>query len=134
MDVDRQRAGLSGISVRDVSRSLVAATYSSRYVVPNFWRDPASGIGYQVEVEVPPARMDSVKEVEMIPLRATAEGQVCLRDVAQVQPGTMPGEYDRYNMRRLSQRAGRHSRAGPGHGVAARGAGHWRAPASRHAA
>ncbi|MGO8751871.1 MAG: efflux RND transporter permease subunit [Thermoguttaceae bacterium] len=101
VDVDRQRAGLSGISVRDVSRSLVAATYSSRYVVPNFWRDPASGIGYQVEVEVPPARMDSVKEVEMMPLRATADGQVCLRDVAQVRVGTMPGEYDRYNMRRL---------------------------------
>ena len=101
VDVDRQRAGLSGISIRDVSRSLVAATYSSRYVVPNFWRDPRSGIGYQVEVEIPPARMDSVKEVEMIPLRATAVGQVCLRDVAQVRAGTMPGQYDRYNMRRL---------------------------------
>jgi multidrug efflux pump subunit AcrB len=45
--------------------------------------------------------MNSVKEVEMIPLRATAEGQVCLRDVAQVRQGTMPGQYDRYNMRRL---------------------------------
>src|SRR6201999_489969 len=26
--------------------------------------------------------------------------QVLLRDVAQVRPGTMPGEYDRYNMKR----------------------------------
>ena len=52
----------------------MAATCSSRYVVPNFWRDPASGIGYQVQVEIPPARMDSVKEVEMMPLRATADG------------------------------------------------------------
>lgn len=101
VDVDRRRAGLSGISVRDVTRSLVAATYSSRYVVPNFWRDPASGIGYQVQVEVPAARMNSLQAVETIPLRATPTGQVSLRDVAQVRQGTMPGQYDRYNMRRL---------------------------------
>jgi multidrug efflux pump subunit AcrB len=101
VEIDREKAGLSGMTVRDVSRSLVAATSSSRYVVPNFWRDPNSGIGYQVQVEVPTVRMSSPKEIEVIPLRATANGQLSLRDVATIKEGTMPGEYDRYNMRRL---------------------------------
>jgi len=35
--VDRQRAGLLGVKMADVSRSLVAATSSSRFVVPNYW-------------------------------------------------------------------------------------------------
>ena len=59
--------------------SLVAATSSSRFVVPNFWRDPDTGIGYQVQVEVPPAAMDSRQGVELVPVRAgrTGERRAC---------------------------------------------------------
>src|SRR5262249_34592190 len=56
---DRERAGLSGVLVTNVSNSLLAAPPSSRFVVPNYWADPASGIGYQVQLEIPPYRMDS---------------------------------------------------------------------------
>jgi multidrug efflux pump subunit AcrB len=101
VDVDREKAGLSGVSIRDVSRSLVAATSSSRYVVPNFWRDPVSGIGYQIQVEAPRMRMGSIKELEGMPLGPTKKGQLSLRDVARIREDTMPGEYDRYNMRRF---------------------------------
>jgi multidrug efflux pump subunit AcrB len=45
--------------------------------------------------------MDSVKEVAMVPVKHTANGPLLLRDVAQVVESTMPGEYDRYNMRRV---------------------------------
>ena len=40
----------------DVSRALVTATSSSRFVVPNYWADPKSGIAYQVQVEDAAAR------------------------------------------------------------------------------
>jgi len=70
-------------------------------VVPNYWRDPTNGVGYQVQVEIPQARMDSVDEVSMIPVKQTPSGQLLLRDVAQVVESSMPGEYDRYNMRRV---------------------------------
>ena len=36
----------------------------------------------------------------MIPVKHNAAGQVLVRDVATVSTGTMPGEIDRYNMRR----------------------------------
>ncbi len=99
--IDREMAGLSGMTAADVARSLVSATSSSRFVEPIFWADPSTGIGYFTQVEVPPFRMSSADEVGMVPLRSRSGGDLLVRDVAQVREGTMPGEYDRYNMRRL---------------------------------
>lgn len=99
--VNREKAAFSGVTADDVARSLVAATSSSRFTVPNYWRDPASGIGYQVQVEIPQALMKSPREVEMIPVKRVGNEKRLLRDVADVNEGTMPGELDRYNMRRL---------------------------------
>ena len=101
VQVDREKAGLSGVSVSEIARSLVAATSSSRFVVPNFWPDPKTGIGYQVQVEVPYQVMNSIMEVETIPIQRSGGDPLLLRDVADVTPGTMPGEYDRYNMKRV---------------------------------
>jgi multidrug efflux pump subunit AcrB len=83
-----------------VARSLVAATSSSRYIVPNYWADPKSGIGYQVQVEIPQKMVDSVQAVQNLPIRESADGQLLLRSVADVRQATVPGQYDRYNMQR----------------------------------
>lgn len=99
--IDREKAGLSGVTSEEIARALVAATSSSRFVVPNYWRDPKNGVSYQVQVEIPQARMNSIQELELIPVKHTAKGQILLRDVADLVPSTMPGEYDRYNMRRV---------------------------------
>jgi multidrug efflux pump subunit AcrB len=113
VQIDREKAGLSGATAADVARSLVSATSSSRFVEPIFWADPKTGIGYYTQVEIPPYRMNSPAEVGLVPLQVHSlpspnlgEGKsggegLLVRDVAQVREGTMPGEYDRYNMRRL---------------------------------
>jgi multidrug efflux pump subunit AcrB len=109
VNVDREKAGIAGLTPVDVSRALVTATSSSRFVVPNYWADPKSGIAYQVQVEIPRPvvrtpdniqTVGSIADLEGIPLKRTQDGQVLVRDVADVQPGTMPGQFDRYNMRR----------------------------------
>jgi multidrug efflux pump subunit AcrB len=109
VDVDREKAGLSGLVPADVSRALVTATSSSRFTVPNYWADPKSGIAYQVQVEIPRpvvrtpdnvATIGSANDLAQIPLKATSRGEVHVGDVANIHPGTMPGQYDRYNMRR----------------------------------
>ena len=109
VDVDREKAGLSGLVPADVSRALVTATSSSRFTVPNYWADPKSGIAYQVQVEIPRpvvrtpdnvATIGSANDLAQIPLKATCRGQVHVGDVANIHSGTMPGQYDRYNMRR----------------------------------
>src|SRR3989442_4956835 len=43
INIDRERARPLGVTVEQVSRSLVAATSSSRFTQPNYWRDPSSG-------------------------------------------------------------------------------------------
>src|SRR5262249_13366115 len=104
VEVDRMKAGLSGVTATDVSRSLVSATSSSRFIVPIFWADPATGIGYLVQVEIPPYRMSSADEIGLVPVKGNGNNgnkQLLLRDVARISEGKVPGEYDRYNMQRL---------------------------------
>jgi multidrug efflux pump subunit AcrB len=98
--VDRERAGLMGVDMAEVSRSLVAATSSSRFVVPIYWADPNSGVAYQIQVQIPQATMSSVEDLENIPIAHSNGQPVLLGSVASVTPGTTPGQYERYNMQR----------------------------------
>ena len=109
VDVDRKKAGTVYVTPGDVARSLAEATSSSRFTVPNFWADPKTGIGYQVQVEVPRPvvrspkgikPIGSIADLKMVPVKQNAAGQVLVRDVASVSTGTTPGEIDRYNMKR----------------------------------
>ena len=99
--VDRQRAGLLGVKMVDVSRSLVAATSSSRFVVPNYWADPNSGVAYQMQVEIPQTLMNSVEAVKNIPILERQGQSVLLRNIAEVKQSAETGEYERYNMQRM---------------------------------
>jgi multidrug efflux pump subunit AcrB len=104
--VDRDRAGQFGISMADVGKSLVAATSSSRFTDPNFWRDPRSGNAFQIQVEIPQHKMASIEDVQNLPVmnRDATNGEVSrplVADVAKVNYGTAPGEVDRYNMQRV---------------------------------
>jgi multidrug efflux pump subunit AcrB len=61
-----------------------------------------------VQVEIPPFLMDSAAAIGQVPLKGkTFAGKggdsppLLLRDVASLRSGTMPGEYDRYNMKRV---------------------------------
>lgn len=99
--VNRERAGLMGVKVGDVTRSLVAATTSSRFTVPNFWADPGSGVSYSVQVQVPQAETKSLEDVRNLPVSAGGNRSVLLRNVASVTTGTTVGQYERYNMARV---------------------------------
>ena len=101
VDIDRQVAGMLGVTADQIGRSLTDATSSSRFTVPNFWPDPRSGVGYQVQVEVPAPRMNSIEEVRNIPIGRSQDTHISLRNVAEITQGTVLGEYDRYNMQRM---------------------------------
>lgn len=111
--IDRKRAGELNLTAKDVGLGLADATYSSRFTSMVFWRDPRSGLAYQVQMQVPPPEMRSLADVGAIPLEpqsangATDASQYSsyvagpfLRDVASLQTGTTAGEYDHYNMQR----------------------------------
>ncbi|WP_447977255.1 efflux RND transporter permease subunit [Candidatus Nitrospira bockiana] len=99
--VDRVRAGQLGLFMADVARSLVSATSSSRFIQPMFWRDPSSGNAYQVQVEIPQYAMASSEDVENVPVMPNGAPGPLVREVARIAPGSMIGEYARYNMQRM---------------------------------
>jgi multidrug efflux pump subunit AcrB len=102
VQIDRERAGLSGLTAKQVADAILVSTSSSRYVARNYWRDPKSGVDYQVEVLIPTQRMNSTRQIETIPLRRVAGGSnLLVRDVATVSKGSMPGQYDRNTMQRF---------------------------------
>ena len=61
--IDRERAGQFGLTMADVARSIVPATSSSRFIQPNYWRDPVSGNAFQIQVQLPQNRMQGVERV-----------------------------------------------------------------------
>jgi len=67
----------------------------------NYWADPKSGIGYQVQVEILCSSMNSLEEVKNLPIARRTAQQIDLRNLASVTDGTAFGEYDRYNMQRM---------------------------------
>lgn len=99
--INREMAGQLGVTVQQVGDALVDATSSSRFVTPTYWADPRSGVAYQVQVQVPQARMTSIADLQDVPLTAGTAHHPLLGDLAQVSYGTVVGEYDRYNGQRL---------------------------------
>lgn len=101
VQVDRERAGLLGVQMSDVTRSLVAATTSSRFTVPVYWADPGSGIAFSVQVQIPQTQTASLEDLRNIPVGAGAGRSTLLRNVASISTGTAVGQYERYNMARV---------------------------------
>jgi multidrug efflux pump subunit AcrB len=100
VNINRDRAGQLGLTAANVGNSLVAATSSSRFTAPNFWRDPASGNGFQIQVEIPQSRMASIEDIQNLPVLA-GSSRTLLGDLAEVKDSTAAGEIDRYDMQRM---------------------------------
>jgi multidrug efflux pump subunit AcrB len=100
VNIDRERAGQLGLTVDHIGKSLVNATSSSALTTPIFWTDPASGVGYRVELRIPENRIQSMQDLENLPVMQEGSGRVFLRDVAEIGKGKTPGELDHYNSQR----------------------------------
>jgi multidrug efflux pump subunit AcrB len=101
IDIDRVKAGKLGLTVDQISKSIVAATSSSRFTQPNYWLDKNTGTAYQIQVEYPQYRLNSSEEMGIIPVGTNDGYPVYLRDVAALKRILVPGEYDRINMQRF---------------------------------
>jgi multidrug efflux pump subunit AcrB len=95
--VDRELAGQLGVTTGQIARSLSEATASSRFTTPNYWADPKTGVGYQVQVQYPQPRMTSIEDVQNTPVMPGDSQHPLLGDLAKVTAGTTVGEYDRIN-------------------------------------
>jgi multidrug efflux pump subunit AcrB len=68
VNVDRTRAGLTGITERDVTNSLVVNLASSFQVAPAFWLNPRNGVSYPIVIQTPQYRLDTLSGLKNIPI------------------------------------------------------------------
>lgn len=101
VQIDRERAGLLGVEVEDIARSLVAATTSSRFTVPNFWADPKTGISFNIQVQIPEERTQSLEDLRNTPIQSANGAPVLLRNLVDLTETTTVGTYERYNLARV---------------------------------
>lgn len=68
VDVDRTRAQEMGITMRDVTNSLVANLAGSSQVAPTFWLNPQNGVQYPIVMQTPQYRLDTLGALAGIPI------------------------------------------------------------------
>ncbi len=99
VDIDRELAGLIGVTPQHVKRALVMATASTRFTNLNYWINDKTGFDYLVQIQVPPLRMDKPGDIEELPLESVnPDVPMMIRDVlrdGRVHTSVRPGEYDR---------------------------------------
>jgi multidrug efflux pump subunit AcrB len=96
VEIDREKAGLSGITAADVGKALVMATSSTRFQALNYWIESRTGFDYLVQIQMPPAAMTSPQDIEQLPLAPVNPlVNLTIRDVATVRTSVRPGELDR---------------------------------------
>ncbi|MGC4053847.1 MAG: efflux RND transporter permease subunit [Paludibaculum sp.] len=68
VNVDRTKAGQMGLTQRDVSSSLLISLSSSGQVAPNQWLNFANGVNYNVAVQTPIYRFQSLDDLMRTPI------------------------------------------------------------------
>ncbi len=101
IDYDRIRLGQLGLTIDQVSKSVVAATSSSRFTQPVFWREPSSGNAFQIQVELPQYQMNTINALQNILVANVSGDNIYLRDIANITSTKQIGEYDRLNQNRF---------------------------------
>jgi multidrug efflux pump subunit AcrB len=98
--LDRLKLAQMGLNLPEVARSVTDATSSSRFTQKVQWLDPKVAYTYQVQVQVPEYLMNSVAQLQSIPL-VKGKARPVLSDVSDFSIDTLPGEYDRVGPRRF---------------------------------
>ncbi len=72
MNVDRTRAASTGLTQQNVAQSLLVALSGSFQTSPNFYLDPRNGVSYNIAIQAPQYRLDTVAALESLPITSSA--------------------------------------------------------------
>jgi CzcA family heavy metal efflux pump len=99
LDVDRVRAQEVGLTERDVAQNVLVSLSSSFQTSPTFWVNPKNGVSYNVAVQSPQYRVDTLQALMNIPVSGpgTTTSQV-LANLATATPETSPAVVSHYNI------------------------------------
>ncbi len=85
MNVDRIKAGQLGLTERDVSNSMLISLSGNGTVAPNYWLNWSNGVSYNVGVQTPQYRVDSLDALLRTPISVATDA------VNTTTPGSQAG-------------------------------------------
>ncbi|HKT51286.1 MAG TPA: efflux RND transporter permease subunit [Candidatus Angelobacter sp.] len=99
LNVDRSRAQQVGLQQRDVAQNLLVSLSGSFQTSPTFWLNPENGVTYNVAVQTPEYKLDSLQSLMNTPVDAPgAPAQQVLANLATVSPTVTPALVSHYNI------------------------------------
>src|ERR1700730_12549447 len=102
LDVDREKAGLLGLSQKEIVDNVITALTSNAMIAPNYWIDPKSGNPYLLTVQYPEGAVKTISDLKQIPLRGARASQPTFLDtVVKVKTIPSPTEVDHYQLFRV---------------------------------
>ncbi len=127
--VDRTKAGQGGFTERDLANSLLVSLSGSFQTTPTFFLNWQNGVNYNLATQTPQYRIQSLSDIENIPITAAGAGTVSapasgiattgtavanagtrpggpvrpgiLADVASIKRAAEPESVSHYNIRRV---------------------------------
>jgi multidrug efflux pump subunit AcrB len=104
VDVDRSRAQTVGLTTRDVTNSLVVNLAGSSQVAPTYWLNPANGVTYNIVMQTPQYRLDSLASLSNLPIMAPAASQLqVLGGVADIRRDSANAVVSQYDLQGVVQ-------------------------------
>ena len=106
MQMDRTRLQQYGLSAANVGQNVLIALSGSSQTTPAFWLNPQNGVVYNVAVQSPQYRVDSLDSLLSIPVGAGGVGTATgaptntqlLGNLVDVKQGRQPAIASRYNI------------------------------------
>ncbi|HEY1803030.1 MAG TPA: efflux RND transporter permease subunit [Terracidiphilus sp.] len=71
VNVDRTRAASTGLTQQNVAQSMLVALSGSFQTNPSFYLDPLNGVSYNVAIQAPQYRLDTMSAFESLPLTSS---------------------------------------------------------------
>jgi multidrug efflux pump subunit AcrB len=88
VNVDRTRAATTGLTQQNVAQSLLVALSGSFQTSPSFYLDPRNGVSYNIAIQAPQYRMDTMAELESLPITGTSTLRATGAPPSTVAPGS----------------------------------------------
>jgi multidrug efflux pump subunit AcrB len=100
MNIDRTRAQYVGLQSRDVAQNVLISLSSSFQTAPSFWLDPKNGVSYNVAVQTPQYRVDSLQALQNTPITGTSPNVTpqILGNLVTTSPVARPASISHYNV------------------------------------
>jgi CzcA family heavy metal efflux pump len=73
-NADRMKMAQYGLTEKDVTGALATALAGTGQTAPNFWLNPKSGISYSIVAQTPEYQMDTMAELQNLPVTPAAGG------------------------------------------------------------